>query len=273
MNTENVAVTANDFDQFCIPAPSDARLPGGGGYELCGLYDAKPSAFGRVVNVVNQSSKYGDQSEVFNGVDVTVSTRLTKGAVVSGGVSTGRIVTDWCQSLGQPQLLAGATGSTALQQNANDPSTNAFCRQTQPWSALTQFKLFGSMPLPWGFQTSATFQNLPGIPVQATYTATSAFVTPYLGRALSSGARGTKLVNLMVPNTVFEDRITQLDARITKVIRVPNSSKRFQLMFDLYNVLNASPILAINTTYGPQWQRPTQILDARLFKFGAQFDF
>lgn len=273
MNTENVAVTANDFDQFCIPAPSDARLPGGGGYELCGLYDAKPSAFGRVVNVVNQSSKYGDQSEVFNGVDVTVSTRLTKGAVVSGGVSTGQIVSDWCQTLGQPQLLAGATGSTALQQNVNDPSTNAFCRQTQPWSSLTQFKLFGSMPLPWGLQTSATFQNLPGIPVQATYTATSAFVTPYLGRPLSSGARGTKLVNLMVPNTVFEDRITQLDARVTKVIRVPNSSKRFQLMFDLYNVLNASPILAINTTYGPNWLRPTQILDARLFKFGAQFDF
>lgn len=273
MNTENVAVTASDFDQFCLPAPSDSRLPGGGGYQVCGLYDAKPSAFGRVTNVINQSSKYGEQSEVFNGVDVTLSTRLGRGAVVSGGMSTGRIISDWCQTLGQPQLLAGATGSTALQQSANDPSNQDFCRQTQPWSSLTQFKLFGSLPLPWGLQASGTFQNLPGIPIQATYTATSAIVTPYLGRGLSSGARGTKLVNLITPFTEFEDRITQLDARITKVMRVPNSSKRFQLMFDLYNVLNASPILAINTTYGPQWQRPTQILDARLFKFGAQFDF
>jgi hypothetical protein len=43
--------------------------------------------------------------------------------------------------------------------------------------------------------------------------------------------------------------------------------------FDVYNVLNASSILAENTTYGPSWRRPTAVLDARLFKFGGQLTF
>ncbi len=36
---------------------------------------------------------------------------------------------------------------------------------------------------------------------------------------------------------------------------------------------NASSILAINNTYGALWQRPTQILQGRLLKFGGQIDF
>jgi hypothetical protein len=48
---------------------------------------------------------------------------------------------------------------------------------------------------------------------------------------------------------------------------------RIQGQFDLYNVLNASPILGINTRYGPAWLTPTEILGARLFKIGAQVSF
>ena len=42
---------------------------------------------------------------------------------------------------------------------------------------------------------------------------------------------------------------------------------------DLYNVFNASPIQTDNTRYGAAWLTPTQILDARLFKIGAQVSF
>ena len=40
--TDNLAVSAADFTEYCITAPSDARLPGGGGYPVCGLYDVAP---------------------------------------------------------------------------------------------------------------------------------------------------------------------------------------------------------------------------------------
>src|SRR5205814_5265565 len=50
--TDNLAVTPADYDSYCVTAPSDARLPGGGGYQVCGLFDVKPAKFGQVNNLV-----------------------------------------------------------------------------------------------------------------------------------------------------------------------------------------------------------------------------
>ena len=35
---DNTSITADDFEPYCIIAPIDSRLPGGGGYEVCGLF-------------------------------------------------------------------------------------------------------------------------------------------------------------------------------------------------------------------------------------------
>ena len=37
--TDNTLVTPSDFSPYCVTAPADSRLPGGGGYPICGLYD------------------------------------------------------------------------------------------------------------------------------------------------------------------------------------------------------------------------------------------
>ena len=201
-------------------------------------------------------------------MDVTFGSRLTRGSMISGGVSTGRTVTDWCHVVGNPQLFA--TGMTAAA-TSTDPRIDEFCHQTNPWSANTQVKLNGSYSLPWNLQASATFQNLPGIPITATYVANNAAISPSLGRNLAGNA-ANQILSLIVPNTVFEKRITQVDSRLTRMFRLQNG-KRVQLMFDLYNVLNANSVLSINTRYGAAWLTPTQILAGRLAKFGAQFDF
>ena len=59
----NEAVTASDFDSFCVTVPTDPRLPGGGGNELCGFFDVDPTKFGHVRNLATQASAYGDQQE------------------------------------------------------------------------------------------------------------------------------------------------------------------------------------------------------------------
>src|SRR6266849_6477929 len=43
--------TPGNFDSFCTTAPNDSSLPGGGGYQMCGLYDVNPSVGAQVNNV------------------------------------------------------------------------------------------------------------------------------------------------------------------------------------------------------------------------------
>ena len=64
----------------------------------------------------------------------------------------------------------------------------------------------------------------------------------------------------------------QLDLRLSKQF-TRRSRIRLQANLDVYNVLNANTILAINNTYGGQWRRPTSILDARLVQIGGQLTF
>src|SRR4029077_18493549 len=115
--------------------------------------------------------------EHFNGVDIGVNQRFGHGGLLQGGISTGQTVTDQCGVVvGNPQIALTVNGGAA-------PRTTPFCHVVLPWSAQTQYKLAANYPLPWyGVQVSATYQTLPGIPIAATNTYTSAQVAPSLGR-------------------------------------------------------------------------------------------
>jgi hypothetical protein len=118
---------------------------------------------------------------------------------------------------------------------------------------------------------SANLQNLPGFPITASYVATNTEIAPSLGRNLAAGVRGTSIVDIIPTGEMYEDRLTQLDVRFSKMLRV--GQMRLQGMFDAYNVLNANTVLTATNRFGPAWLRPTAILPARLFKVGAQLDF
>ena len=90
------ALTPADYDTFSITAPSDPRLPGGGGYRISGFSDIKPARFGVPGDeLVTFGKNYGKQYEHWNGVDVNVTARV-KNLVLQGGTSTGRDSWDAC---------------------------------------------------------------------------------------------------------------------------------------------------------------------------------
>jgi hypothetical protein len=274
--TDNLAVTPADYDQFCIKAPADSRLPGGGGNQKCGLYDHKPTLFGQVDNLVTLTSHYGKQTEVFNGVDVTVSARFSRGGQFSGGLSTGRTVTDACDFNGLPQVQPLLVQGVAASTTVVTPRLTEFCRVSRPWAAATQVKFLAVYPLPGQLQASAIYQNIPGIPITASRSYSNAEILPSLGRNLGQ-CRGAATcsanvtLDLIPPNTVFEDRLQQLDFRFSRIFRMRNIRVRGNI--DIYNVLNAGAILNVTTRWGSQWQQPIQIMGGRLFKFSSQLDF
>ena len=267
--TDNQLVAPADFDPFCITVPNDRRLPNSS-QQLCGLFDVSPSAFGLVDNLVTQASRYGKQTQVFNGVDMTVSARFAGSGQLSGGLSVGRTVTDNCYQNEDPSLL----GQNAV---ATYPRTDAFCHLAPPWSAGTQVKLMAVYPLPWNIQTSAVYQNSPGIPITAQYVVSNASIVPSLGRNLAS-CRGAATCNanvtvdLIPPTVLFEPRLQQLDLRFSRIIPL-GGTRRLRADFDVYNVFNVSNVLSMNTTYGSVWQDVRQILGGRLVRLGGQINF
>ena len=87
--------------------------------------------------------------------------------------------------------------------------------------------------------------------------------------------RRRDVIDLLQPlSQYFDYRINQLDVRLSKIFRT--RGRKFQLNVDVYNAMNGSYALWTNNNYGTNgatWQRPTSTFDARLVKFGAQFDF
>jgi hypothetical protein len=259
---DNVDVSPSDYDPFCITAPTDSRLPAGGGQQICGLYDINPSKLGRVHNVRTLASKFGDQYEYWKGGDFSVNARLRNGLLLQGGLSTGKTVTDNCDVVGK----------------VHDNPSPLYCHKEQPF--LTQVTVLGSYTLPKEIQVAATFQSVPitgyagGFGVAANYVATNAQVKSSLGRNLSAGPNGTVAVNLITPGTMLNDRTNQVDVRLTRTFMAGRTKIRG--MLDFYNVLNANPVIVWNNTYGTNgasWLVPQQILQGRLVKFGAQWDF
>ena len=249
--TDNALVTPADYDPFCITAPSDARLPGGGGFQVCDLGDIKPAQFGRVDNVVTKASHFGEQQNVYDGVDAKMSARFGE-TLISGGWNIGRTRLHCVQVDGPVQ----------------------FCDNRPPF--LSEAKLALSYRLPWDFQASTVVQNIPGSAIAATYVATNAEIAPSLGRNLAACGNTTPcsafaLVQLLEPNTQFEDRVYQVDLRFSKLLRLDRM--RVQGKFDIYNLFNAGAVARMNTFYGSSWLLPAEVMGGRVLKFGAQIDF
>ena len=84
-----------------------------------------------------------------------------------------------------------------------------------------------------------------------------------IGRFVSGG-RAIELVDAGVSK--------QLDLRVSKRFNLTQGA-RLAIDADLYNLTNTNWIIAYGTTFGPQFERPSQLLSPRMFKIGGQFDF
>jgi hypothetical protein len=58
--------------------------------------------------------------------------------------------------------------------------------------------------------------------------------------------------------------------RFAKILRFGRT--RTAVNLDISNAFNANPVLLLNNNFG-DWLRPQKILEARLYRISAQFDF
>ena len=285
---DNLAIGPEDFDPFCATAPMDSRLPGGGGYEVCGLYDISKAARGQGDTRVSAAEGFiAGNSDVTCGaqrdelgapdagsncgtndfVGISIDTRFNNGAQLGGGFDTGRTSINSCFVIDSPQALLN-------------------CDTQIPWKAHHNVKFFGSYPLPADIQVSFTFQSVAGVPYEAFYSVPNDAISGSLGRNLSACSNAMGSCNasveipLIAPYAEFLDRRNQLDLRFGKGITIGGASLRGNL--DLYNVTNGNVVLGANNAYGSTWLFPSgqqsnggvdAILPGRVLHFSGSLEF
>jgi hypothetical protein len=258
--TDNIRTSASDYTAFGVVAPTDARLPNSGGYVVPGVYNITPAgAAAGTENVQKAAAAYGNYSRYWDGFDITAQARLRNGLTLQGGTSTGRLVQDICNvRTNVPELSSGTLTSL----------TNPWCDQSEP--LLTTYKALATYLIPKAdVQVAGTFSSRPGVSLLANVVYSSSAVQGSLGRPLTGVPNVT--VNVIEPNTVFGDRIDQLDLRIGKLLQFGRT--RTAINLDVVNALNSNDNLAYSSTFSPSWPAPTQVLTARLFRISAQVDF
>ena len=266
--TDNLATTAADYTQFSMVVPSTDSRISTAGQTLTGLYDVVPAKFGQTDNYNTLSDKFGKQIEHWNGFDVSANARLQNGLMLQAGVSSGKTIEDNCE------IVAKLPEMNTLVANGTLPAgirPAQYCHREEPM--LTQFKGYGVYTLPKiDVQVSGTFRNVPGTAVNAGYTATNAYLAANstLGRNLSSGANGNVVVHVLPVNQNFVDRRNELDMRFGKIVKV--NRYRSVISLDVFNMLNNDAVITANQAFA-SYLRPTEILNARVAKITATFEF
>ena len=264
--TDNLLISPNDVAGYSVAVPTDtlSRLPNSGA-RIGTLYNVNPNVFGQVSNLIKSTKDVGDDTRVFNGVDINLSVRGAHGFTFSGGTSTGKVTNDWCA------IRAAVPESYLL---------NPYCRVESPFQ--TSFRALATYTVPrFDVTVSAVYQDKSNIgtdqlgSLAATYTLTAAdqaAAAAQIGRPLTTA--GALQVNLLAPGTLYGPRIRQLDFAAKKAVRL--GGQRLTFGVDLYNLLNNNVTLGFNPTFvagAAGWQSPTSYMNPRTMRLNAEFSF
>jgi hypothetical protein len=266
--TDNVLVTPADYSPYCVTAPVDPRLPNGGGYQVCGLYDVSPAKFNSVQNVVRSQNNFGKRTKESDFFSAGLESQFRQGMSLGASVDTGRTVQDNCFVVDSPQQLLN-------------------CHLVTPFKAQTLVKTHWSYTFPGNFVASGALQNVSGISYGANWAAPNSAISGSLGRNLAAcGTRAVCTATATIPlipyMTVFDPRRTQLDLRLSKVFPL-GPKKKLRADVDIYNLLNSSAVLYANQNYSAppsvSWKAPVGssvvqgFVDGRLIQFGGRLTF
>jgi hypothetical protein len=252
--TDNILVSDSDYTIVQTPNPLNSA-------EMIPIYNLDRTKLGQVQQVDKNSDR---NRRWYNGVDFGFTARI-RGGNVYGGTSIGRQITTNC--------------------DVDDPNSRRFCDHSEldiPY--LAQFKLAGMYPLPYGIQVSGSWQGYPGVPTgtarqDAEYDPAinripdpSLNVNYVVDRTIIPTLTQTSVtVPLLEPGTKYLDRWNQIDLRLARRFEI--GRLKLQGQFDVFNLLNASSVLSVVETFGTSLDRPSSILQGRLFAVGAQLTF
>jgi hypothetical protein len=246
----------SDWIPFTFIGPRDSRLTNGGG-EAITLYNLDASKLGLRQGWLTNSGEF----RVYNGIEFSANIQLPRQGFAMTSFTTNKTRTNSCNG---------------AQENPNDLR---FCDQSTPFRHI--FKVSGGVPLKFKVMISGNFQifDAPGagLVVVAPYFAANMPVnTAAAGRTVTGGQAtpGTINVNLLQPNTIYQQYFKLADVRFSKVMNM--GPYRLTALAEFENLFNIRSVNQVNQAYagnGATWLRPTSVQRGRNIRFGLQFRF
>jgi hypothetical protein len=283
--TDNQNRTPDQYQQYTVNAPSDSRLPGGGGYPITLYYPTNAALGVAASNYITFETDFGpERTNYWHGVDFTLNARTRWGLTFSGGTSTGRSVQDQCETV---MLIEPQIGTVLDPRNCHD--ADPFQTTLRGLASYTIPKIdvlvSGTVRSQPEVDRDANW-NLPNSPTSPACLPNPAACTTLqglLGR-LPTGvvATGTQTINLIDNNHRLQsgERRTQIDLRFAKIVRLGQT--RADIGVDLANLLNTNYTTTWDNTYqysignaglGGTWNNPTAIFAPRFVRLNFTVSF
>jgi hypothetical protein len=271
--TDNTVRLPSQYDSYTVTAPSDPRLPDGGGYPITIYVPTAAAAQTPAQNIITFETDFGpERTNYWHGVDVTFNARLRQGLTLQLGTSTGREVEDTC--------------ATVVFIDSPDPRN---CRDVDVWE--TTIRGLASYTIPKiDVLVSGTLRSQPRMELGtgatgngAAWNIPNSMVLQLLGR-LPVGATPTG--NTTIPLLDNEHRLfvggrrTQIDMRFAKILRF--GPTRSDIGVDVGNLLNTNYPTAYQQTYqfsqgntlqGGTWLNPTAVYTPRFVRLNFTVNF
>jgi hypothetical protein len=247
--TDNLERDFSDYRAVPVVSPYNG--------EIITVYDVVSAA---ELSRVNQVIRNASFTEVYNGIEAGIDVRVPGGGRFLFNTGTQRIIQNDCDQ-------------------DDDPNLRRFCDRSNlaPYNSVpfrSDFKIAGTMPLPYGIQASGTFMSVGdrgkfdsnGYGIAPTYliSRTTRYTEAQCaGRPCPPGALvipNMVLASVTVPlapsgTEIFLPRVNQLDLGVKKVFRAAGAS--WEPRFDIFNVLNADTELVYRST---QYDSPVYLL-------------
>ena len=266
--TDNLVGHAGDFTPFSITAPSDPRLPDGGGYAVDGLYNVVPGEVRPDQQQHHARRQLRQQYQSYNGMLLNVSARIRNGLTLQGGINSGKTVNDNCAF----ERAAGAVArhrrsdpepdESVLPQSIRDssPRSNGVGVLHDPEDRRARR---GNVPQRSGRAAARHLERAGRDGLGRRSAGRPPSPAP---RSRSTWSRPARC------GAIASTRSTCGSAKILRFGRM-----RTNVGIDIFNLINSNAVLTYNQTFNPRRRRrvagAASVLTPRFLKISAQIDF
>jgi hypothetical protein len=233
--------------------PFQVANPLGNG-EMITIYNLNPSKRGQV-EILDFNSD--TNTHISNDFELSFNSRLPNGSTVFGGWSASRNVAVTCD-----QDNPNGSNDSDLFFAITFLRGGRFCDERQLDIPLRHdFKLAGTLPLPYAFEFSGTIVSFAGNESQVVWEVP---ISDFPNRQRTAPVQ----VRLTPPGTRYLDRWNQVDIAFKRNFRFGHY--QFTAQADVYNALNAAPVTLETQIFGSRLGFPNTILQGRLLRLVTQ---